>query len=144
MRHHLKGHLAALISLFILGGDVLAGETWVLIGSEIEPRLLNAPDGSLAKKNGIAGFGWLVDLQSIVKQNNLVFYHERGTVIDKNGNSIKNLESKDTFLRIIDCESGLMKFKENNDWSIPTPEHRKIVKFMCPEKKARGKNGNII
>lgn len=139
-----KQFLLASICLFLLCNSGIAGETWVLLGSGIEPQLLNAPKGSKAKNLGIAGFGWLVDLQSIVKQGNLVFYHERGTMIDKDGNSIKDMESSSIYLRIVDCNTRLMKFREQSEWKHPTPEHQAIVNYLCPERQIKKEKGDII
>jgi hypothetical protein len=136
--------LLAGICLFLLGISANAGETWVLLGIGIEPELQSAPKGSIAEKNGITGFGWLIDLQSIVKQDNLVFYHERGTLTDNNGNSIKSGESENIYLRIVNCNTRLMKFRENYEWAQPTKEHREIINYLCAERQVPKTKRGII
>ena len=132
------------ICFFLLGISANAGETWVLMGIDIEPELQSAPKGSIAEKKGITGFGWLVDLQSIVKQDNLILYHERGTLIDKNGNSIKSEESENTYLRIVNCNTRLMKFRENYKWAQPTKGHQKIINYLCQERQIPKTKRGII
>jgi len=136
--------LLIIIFLCLSCSSGIAGETWVLMGSMIEPKLLNAPIGSYVHKKKIAGFGWLIDLQSIFRQGNTVFYHERFTMIDKYGNSIKEMEHDTVFLRIVDCTKRLMKLKENDEWSQGTPEHKPIINYLCPKRKIQKGTGDVI
>jgi len=121
--------LLCLISLF--GQSALAGETWVLIGRDFAPALRNPPKGSLADKSGIAGFAWWVDLQSIVSNgSNIIVYNEKGGLIDKTGNGVRD-SMTETGLRIVDCKTGLIKWKEFSDWTKPLPGQADVVDFLC-------------
>lgn len=134
----MKYLIAAAIYLLTVNEAARADETWVMIGSEIVPQLLNAPKSSIAGREGIAGMGWLVDLQSIVKQGNLVFYNEKMTFIDKSGNTILGQKTREYILRIVDCKTRLIKYREKSNWSEGDNPHKQIIRYLCGNGSNKG------
>ena len=125
---------AAIAGLLIATPAVFAGETWVMASWESKgpPK----PE-TLAEEYGWYGNGYYIDLQSVVRKGDLVFYNDGFSGLDRNKRPIQVFWDEQgrrpirTRLRIANCKTSDWKERETSDFKQPDVAYRPVIQLAC-------------
>ncbi|WP_186988324.1 hypothetical protein [Synechococcus sp. MIT S9220] len=133
----MKRIAAVIAGLLIPIPSVQAGETWVMASWEMHGK---PKPGTIAEEYNWWGLGYYIDLQSVVKKGDLVFYYDGWVPLDSDkrpttgiGWNNKESKPKDKFLRIANCKTLEFKAYESANFKQADPAYRPLIKFACSE-----------
>ena len=131
----MRGIAAAITGLLLALPAVHAGETWVMAAWQQSgpPK-----PGTIAAEYGWHGLGFYIDLQSVVRRGDLVFYYDGWVPLDGNRKPIQVLgwdksqnkpETKN--LRIANCRTLEFKANETADYKQADVAYRPVIHLAC-------------
>ena len=133
----MKKVAAAIAGLLIASPAVHAGETWVMGAWQMSgpPK-----PGTIAEDYDWHGLGFYIDLQSVVRRGDLVFYYDAWIPLDGNRRPIQVLgwdksqnkpERKN--LRIANCKTLQSKSNETANFKRVDPAYRPVIHLACDQ-----------
>lgn len=131
----MKRIAAAIAGLLVASPAVHAGETWVMASWEMggPPK-----PGTIAAEYNWHGMGYYIDLQSVVRRGDLVFYYDGWVPLDGNREPIQRLgwdkaqkKPGNKFLRTANCKTLEFKAKETADFKLADAPYRGVIHLAC-------------
>ena len=119
-----------LLLVFILSPNVFAKETWIQATNYMFDKAKQGSMGyELCKTNNSCGFGYYVDVKSLVKRSNFVYFNLDVKTIDKF--AIPEDKEFDGTGWIVDCKKKLMGTNLKKIRKPTGNTENELIEFVC-------------